>query len=102
MAATRWSVLGPELSAAERDLLGPLVERVETVVRDLELANAINSQVVMRELDLVDVQIRGLSSTQGPRVTRGYADDGSATVGQGAAAMLLNTSPEPWVPPSSA
>ncbi len=92
VAATRWSALRPALSPAERDLLGPLVDRVETVVRDLELANAINSQVVMRELDLVDVQIRGLSSSEAPRVTRGYSDDGSATVGQGAAAMLLNTS----------
>lgn len=92
VAATRWSALRPSLSPSERDLLGPLVERLELVVRDLELANAVNSQVVMRELDLVDVQIRGLSSDEAPRVTRGYTDSGNATVGQGAAAMLLNTS----------
>ena len=92
VAATRWSALRAALETDEVAELAPRIDRLETVVRDLELANAVNSQIVMRELDLVDVRMRGLSSAEAPRVTRGYTERGDATVGEGASPMLLNTS----------
>ena len=62
LAATRWSVLREALSPAEQTVIAPRVERIEAVVRDLELANAVNGQLVRQELDLVDLSVRSLAT----------------------------------------
>ncbi len=90
--ATRWSTLRAALGPEAEAELAPRVARLEAVVRELELANAVNSQIVVRELHQVDIQIRGLSATEVPSVTRGYTKRGDPTAGRDAAAILLNTS----------
>lgn len=93
LAATRWSALAVALEPAERAALDPLVHRLESLVRDLELANAINGQLVRQELAVVDASIRGLGAdgVTGPRLGA-YTQRGGRAVAPGAPPMLLNTS----------
>lgn len=93
LAATRWSALAGALPAAERTALEPRVRRLESLVRDLELANAINGQLVRQELAVVDASIRGLGAdgVTGPRLGA-YTQRGGRAVAPGAPPMLLNTS----------
>jgi flagellar biosynthesis/type III secretory pathway chaperone len=93
LAATRWSALAGALLPAERAALEPRVQRLESLVRDLELANAINGQLVRQELAVVDASIRGLGAdgVTGPRLGA-YTQRGGRAVAPGAPPMLLNTS----------
>jgi len=90
-AATRWASLREALNAVDRMALDPRVERLESLVRELELANAINGELIRREMELMDFSIRGLmSATQGPSVKR-YTAVGRMADPQGASPVLLNT-----------
>ena len=60
MAATRWSTLRDAVPPAERLALDAKVERLEGLIRDLEMANAIAGQLIRRQLDLVDFSMRTL------------------------------------------
>ena len=91
LAATRWSVLGPALSPGDRALIAPRVERVEGLVRDLELANAVNGQLVRQELDLLDMSVRSLAVPQGRAADRVYTSAGNRAAAPAAGPMLLNT-----------
>lgn len=91
LAATRWSALREALSADERSLVGPLVARVESVVRDLELANAVNGQLVRQELDLLDLSVKSLASPDPRTANRAYTAAGGRASAPPAGPMLLNT-----------
>jgi flagellar FlgN protein len=91
LAATRWSALEAALEPADRDLLAPRVARLESTVRDLELANAINGQLVRQELELVDLSVRSLGAPD-PRTSPRAYTAGGARAGAGASGpVLLNT-----------
>jgi flagellar biosynthesis/type III secretory pathway chaperone len=91
LAATRWSTLREALPSEERRGLEPRVERLEALVRELELANAINGRLIRRELDLVDFSIRGLlGAAQGPPVAR-YTPAGQMDSAPAAGPVLLDT-----------
>lgn len=91
IAATRWSALREALDPFEQALLAPRVERVEVLVRDLELANAVNGQLVRQELDLLDLSVRSLASPEIPGVHRAYTAAGSRADAPASAPVLLNT-----------
>lgn len=91
IAATRWASLRETLDPVDRMALDPRVERLEVLVRELELANAINGELIRREMELMDFSIRGLMyATQGPTVKR-YTSGGHMAAPQGASPVLLNT-----------
>jgi flagellar biosynthesis/type III secretory pathway chaperone len=91
IAATRWSALREALGPADRLAIAPRVERLETLVRELELANAINGELIRREMELMDFSIRGLmTATQGPSVQR-YTSGGRMDAPHTASPILLNT-----------
>lgn len=91
LAATRWSVLGAALSPTERALLAPRVERIEALVRDLELANAINGQLVRNELELLDLSVRSLAQPDPRGAHRAYSATGGRAAATPAVPVLLNT-----------
>lgn len=91
LAATRWSALREALGADERALVGPRVQRVESVVRDLELANAVNGQLVRQELDLLDLSVRSLADPDPRSANRAYTAAGARAGAPAAVPMLLNT-----------
>ena len=91
LAATRWSALREALSRDERALIAPRVERVEALVRDLELANAVNGQLVRQELDLLDLSVRSLAQPDPRAADRGYSASGRHASAAPAIPMLLNT-----------
>jgi hypothetical protein len=91
LAATRWSALREVLAHDERSLIAPRVERVETLVRDLELANTINGQLVRQELDLLDLSIRSLARPDPRTAHRAYSATGGRAADAPAVPMLLNT-----------
>lgn len=91
IAATRWSALRDAIDPVDRLALEPRVERLEVLVRDLELANTINGEIIRREMELMDFSIRGLmTATQGPSAKR-YTSGGRMAAPQGASPVLLNT-----------
>lgn len=91
IAATKWSALRDAINPVDRQALEPRVERLEVLVRDLELANAINGEIIRREMELMDYSIRGLmTATQGPSTKR-YTSGGQMAAPQGASPVLLNT-----------
>lgn len=91
VAATRWSAIRDRLDLSERLTIGPRVDRLEALVRELELANAINGELIRREMELMDFSIRGLmTATQGPSVQR-YSSGGRMVAAQDASPILLNT-----------
>jgi flagellar biosynthesis/type III secretory pathway chaperone len=91
IAATRWGSLREVIDPVDRLALEPRVERLETLVRELELANAINGQLIRHEMELMDYSIRGMmTATQGPSVKR-YTSGGQMATPQGASPVLLNT-----------
>ena len=67
------------------------VERVESLVRDLELANTVNGQLVRHELDLIDLSVRSLARPDPRTLHRAYGATGARTVDAPAVPMLLNT-----------
>jgi flagellar biosynthesis/type III secretory pathway chaperone len=91
LAATRWSALREALAPDEAFALDPRVAKLEKLVRDLELANTINGQLIRRELELVDFSIRGLLTTgQGPDTPR-YTAGGTFAARPASSPVLLNT-----------
>jgi len=91
LAATRWSALREGLSGDERSLIAPRVERVESLVRDLELANAVNGQLVRQELELLDLSVRSLARPDPRTAHRAYGATGARAADAPAVPMLLNT-----------
>jgi predicted nuclease with TOPRIM domain len=91
LAAARWSALREGLEPDERFALAPLVERLEELVRDLELANAINGQLVRNELEIVDLSIRSLAGADWRSSTRAYSEHGGPAISPASFPMLLNT-----------
>lgn len=91
LVATRWSALGAALDPLEHSLLAPRVERIETLVRDLELANAVNGQLVRQELNLLDLSVRSLAAPEGRGVNRAYTAGGSRAGAPSSGPVLLNT-----------
>ncbi len=90
VVAARWSVIREGLTDEERAAVGPRVGRVEALVRDLEMHNAINGQLVRSELELVDVSIRSIAAPQRRMVTRAYAPGGAGPSLAPTGPMLLN------------
>lgn len=91
LAATRWSVLREGLSPAERTLVAPRIRAIEAVVRDLELANAVNGQLVRQELDLVDMSVRSLATLDRNPAHRAYTAGGAPAAGPASGPLMLNT-----------
>jgi FlgN protein len=91
LVVARWSVLREGLEPDEQFTLGPLVERLEELVRDLELANAINGQLVRNELEIVDLTIRSLAGADWRSTTRAYSEHGGPAIAPASSPMLLNT-----------
>lgn len=88
LPTARWSVLQTGLADEERGPLAAAVERVEQLVRDLELANAINGQLVRQELTVMDESMRSLA---GP-APRSYTAAGATAAAPAPRPMMLNTS----------
>lgn len=84
---TRWSLLRAGLDEDELVELDSLVGRVEQLVRDLEMANAINGQLVRQELEVLDTSMRSLAGS-GPRA---YTSAGSTAASPPPDPMMLNT-----------
>ena len=91
LAATRWSVLREGLDPAEREMLAPRVQAVEAVVRDLELANAVNGQLVRQELELVDMSVRSLAALDRNPAHRAYTAGGAVAATPASGPLMLNT-----------
>jgi hypothetical protein len=91
LAATRWSALREGLAPGERDALDAVVARLEGTVRDLELANAINGQLVRQELELMDLSVRSLAAPDPRGAPRAYTAAGSRAAAPAAGPVLLNT-----------
>lgn len=88
--AARWSVIRERLDDRERAAIGRRVASVERLVRELELQNAVNSQLVRTELELVDLSIRSIAATDPRALTRAYAPGGRVPDPAPAGPMLLN------------
>jgi len=88
--AARWSVIRERLDDRERAAVGRRVASVERLVRELELQNAVNSQLVRTELELVDLSIRSIAATDPRALTRAYAPGGRVPDPAPAGPMLLN------------
>lgn len=91
LAATRWSVLREALGPAERTVIAPRVQAIEAVVRDLELANAVNGQLVRQELDLVDMSVRSLATIDRNPAHRAYTAGGTPAAAPASGPLMLNT-----------
>jgi hypothetical protein len=91
LAATRWSALAAALAPADRDVLAPRVARLEAMVRDLELANAVNGQLVRQELELVDLSVRSLGTPDPRSLPRAYTAGGERAGADASGPVLLNT-----------
>lgn len=91
LAATRWSALREALEPAERALLEPRVSRLERLVRDLELANAVNGQLVRQELALLDLSVRSLAAPDPRTSHRAYTAAGAQAAAPASGPVLLNT-----------
>ena len=91
LAATRWSVLREALTPAERTIIAPRVEAIEGVVRDLELANTVNGQLVRQELNLVDMSVRSLAAVDRNPAHRAYTAGGARAAAPASGPLMLNT-----------
>ncbi len=91
LAATRWSALREALDPFERALIAPRIERIESLVRDLELANAVNGQLVRQELNLLDLSVRSLATPDARATHREYTAAGSRAGSPASGPLLLNT-----------
>lgn len=91
LVATRWSALREALDPFERALIAPRVERIEVLIRDLELANAINGQLVRQELDLLDLSVRSLAVPEVRGAQREYTAAGARASAPASGPVLLNT-----------
>ena len=92
LAATRWSALR---EAARPPTSSPPSRRASSassaVVRDLELANAVNGQLVRQELDLVDLSVRSLAQPDPRTAPNAYTAAGGRVAAAPVAPLLLNT-----------
>lgn len=84
----RWSTLSEVLPAAIREDLQARIVRLEEVVRELELANAVNAGLCAQELALVDHSLRAVLSQAD--VHRGYSATGGDAPSAPAAPVLIN------------
>ena len=91
LAATRWSVLREALSPDERAIVAPRVQAIESVVRDLELANTVNGQLVRQELNLVDMSVRSLGAADRNPAHRAYTAGGTRAAAPASGPLMLNT-----------
>lgn len=91
LAATRWSALREALDPLERATIAPRVERIEALVRDLELSNAVNGQLVRQELNLLDLSVRSLATPDAHGSHRSYTAAGSRAGAPASLPVLLNT-----------
>jgi flagellar biosynthesis/type III secretory pathway chaperone len=91
IAATRWSALREALDPFDRATIAPRIERIEVLVRELEMANAVNGQLVRQELELLDLSVRSLGAPD-PRVShRAYTAGGARANAPATGPVLLNT-----------
>lgn len=90
VVSARWAAIREALDTAERDALTPRVVRVEELVRDLELHNTINGQLVGTELMLIDTSIRTIASGDPQAVTRAYTSGGKTPAPTPRPPVLLN------------
>lgn len=91
IAATRWSAMREALDPFDRVIIAPRIERIEGLVRDLELANAVNGQLVRQELDLLDLSVRSLAAPDPRTSHRAYTAAGSRATAPATGPVLLNT-----------
>jgi hypothetical protein len=94
VAATRWTALRELVDPAALPLLESRVERLEGLIRELELANAIAGELIRRELSLVDVSMRMLLGDAGggsAAPLRRYTASGSVAAPPPSRPVLLNT-----------
>jgi hypothetical protein len=91
LAATRWSVLREGLTPGERTVIAPRIQAIEAIVRDLELANAVNGQLVRQELDLVDMSVRSLATIDRNPAHRAYTAGGTPAAAPASGPLMLNT-----------
>lgn len=90
VVVARWSALREALAEDERRLLAPRVARVEELVRELELHNTINGQLVRDELAVVDTSVRSLGAGGARGTTRAYSAAGAAAAAARPGPVLLN------------
>ena len=62
-----------------------------SIIRDLELANAVNAQLVRHELDLVDLSVRSLAQPDPRTAPNAYTAAGGRVSAPAVAPLLLNT-----------
>lgn len=90
VVSARWAVIREGLDEDEREMLRDRVGRVEDLIREIELHNTINGQIVGTELTLVDMSIRTMAAGDPLAVTRAYTAGGSTPAPQPAGPVLLN------------
>ncbi len=90
IVSARWSALREGLERSEVEYLAGRVARVEDLIRDLELHNTINGQLIGTELELVDLSIRALASDDGQMTTRAYTQGGATPSPAAPRPVLLN------------
>jgi flagellar biosynthesis/type III secretory pathway chaperone len=88
LATPRWSVMRAALTEDELPALEERVGVVEELVRDLEMANAINGQLVRQELEVMDASVRSLIA----RPAAGYTAAGISPAAPATGPVMLNTS----------
>lgn len=84
----RWSSLRPALLEDELTQVEERVSMVEELVRDLEMANTINGQLVRQELEVMDASVRSLAA----RPAAGYTAAGSSPAAPPTGPLMLNMS----------
>jgi len=87
-AATRWSALRERIPDSARAEIEPRIRALETQVRELELANAINAGLCQQELDLVDHSLRAVLAPAD--AGRRYTATGDDAPTPPAAPVLIN------------
>lgn len=88
LAASRWSVMRAALDEDELARVEERVSLVEDLVRDLEMANAINGQLVRQEIEVMDASVRSLVA----RPAAGYTAAGSSPAAPATGPLMLNMS----------
>ena len=87
LATARWTLLRGGLQPEELEVLEGRVTAMEHLVRDIEMANAINGQLVRQELEMMDASMRSLA---GPTPSS-YTAAGASAAAPAPRPMMLNT-----------
>lgn len=87
LATARWTLLRAALDTEEMEALEERVGVMERLVRDIEMANAINGQLVRQELEMMDASMRSLA---GPTPSS-YTAAGASAAAPAPRPMMLNT-----------